>query len=536
MSRQVASSRKNASIKNNSQVCGRRLKEQQKNGFQNFSLKRNKPVFSFVSEVLRSPGEPLDPAIRALIEPKLGYDFSKVRIHADEKSSDSAKKLHARAFALGHNIVFDRLEYSPRTNHGMRLLAHELAHVVQQADQPISMHADLSLGNDHDSYEKEADMIADRLLSSPGTVRQPLVVRRKSPGNIIRRTPIFTGSMDICHNYLQSRRFHLSEGGLVVTAMGDWVAPEWQGPQPPQCGPSTYSLEPRQIGSIVDSPYGSCQFPIGRPFTRRWTNLPVGDYYIDINVFDHNPVCCLRGNIEVSQQRGLSGETCTQMPPGPLEILHDALAAAGLIPGLGAIPDTVDTGIYIIQGDWTNAGFSAAAIIPVFGDAASVGRIGARTILRVEGRAVSRIGREGIATGLREARAGQAAGTHIAEGVVHAVPRARDLVSQALRSFVNRYFNFGNVRLLLTRERMEHILLRHHPNFWDGSTKASQTFFNRRLSVDDIGNLIRQTLEANRERIIREGANGAYQITHEIEGTTYVLGVTRGHIGQFYPL
>src|SRR5262249_20647283 len=140
-----------------------------------------------------------------------------------------------------------------------------------------------------------------------------------------------------------------------------------------------------------------------------------------------------RGDIEISQQSGLTGETCTQPPPGPLEILHDALAIAGLIPALGAVPDAIDAGIYLIQGDWSNAGLSAAAIIPIFGDAASLGRIGARTVVRAEGRAVVRVGRGGIASGLKEARAARRAG----------------LAAESLQSI---HFQRGRIRFRLTGE------------------------------------------------------------------------------------
>jgi hypothetical protein len=87
-----------------------------------------------VHEVLRSPGEPLDAATRAFFEPRLGYDFSGVRVHADEPASTSAKRVNARAYAVGSNIVFGPGEWSPSTDSGKRLLAHELAHVSSKQE------------------------------------------------------------------------------------------------------------------------------------------------------------------------------------------------------------------------------------------------------------------------------------------------------------------------------------------------------------------------------------------------------------------
>jgi hypothetical protein len=86
-----------------------------------------------VGEVLRSPGQALDPATRAFMEPRLGRDFSTVRVHADGAAAASASSLNARAYTAGPHIVFASGEYEPRTAEGGRLLAHELAHVVQQS-------------------------------------------------------------------------------------------------------------------------------------------------------------------------------------------------------------------------------------------------------------------------------------------------------------------------------------------------------------------------------------------------------------------
>jgi LysM repeat protein len=85
-----------------------------------------------VHEVLRSPGRPLDVATRAFMEPRFGHDFSQVRIHADAKAAESARAVNALAYTVGRDVVFGAARYEPGTEAGRRLLAHELAHVVQQ--------------------------------------------------------------------------------------------------------------------------------------------------------------------------------------------------------------------------------------------------------------------------------------------------------------------------------------------------------------------------------------------------------------------
>jgi hypothetical protein len=132
-----------------------------------------------VHDVLRLPGQPLDSATRAFMEPRFGHDFSRVRvhadgpgpantkilpagdsgeieaerlsdsimrapegrsafdfsrirIHADGAAADSARAIDALAYTAGHHIVFGAGLYRPHTADGQRLLAHELVHTVQQ--------------------------------------------------------------------------------------------------------------------------------------------------------------------------------------------------------------------------------------------------------------------------------------------------------------------------------------------------------------------------------------------------------------------
>jgi Domain of unknown function (DUF4157)/Bacterial toxin 34 len=87
-----------------------------------------------VHEVLRMPGQPLDAEMRAFFEGRFGYDFSRVRIRSDERAAKSAEAVNARAYTVGNDIVFGAGEWSPHSDAGKRLLAHELTHVVQQTE------------------------------------------------------------------------------------------------------------------------------------------------------------------------------------------------------------------------------------------------------------------------------------------------------------------------------------------------------------------------------------------------------------------
>lgn len=78
------------------------------------------------------PGRPLDGAARTALEPRFGADFGGVSIHDDAEAAAAADAVNARAYTIGQHVVFARGQYSPSTAGGRRLLAHELAHTIQQ--------------------------------------------------------------------------------------------------------------------------------------------------------------------------------------------------------------------------------------------------------------------------------------------------------------------------------------------------------------------------------------------------------------------
>ncbi|WP_169142318.1 eCIS core domain-containing protein, partial [Aromatoleum toluolicum] len=79
-------------------------------------------------------GAPLDPELRAKLEAQLGRDLSAVRIHTDAEADAMCVEMHARAFTVGNDVYFSAGSYAPESDAGLELLAHELAHVGQQAE------------------------------------------------------------------------------------------------------------------------------------------------------------------------------------------------------------------------------------------------------------------------------------------------------------------------------------------------------------------------------------------------------------------
>ncbi len=123
-----------------------------------------------VHDVLNSSGQPLDVGTRAFMEPRFGFDFSRVRVHADARAAESAQAVNALAYTVGHNVVFGTGQYAPGTNEGRRLLAHELTHVVQQHNGAVSGRAipgGIAINEPNGAFERQADETASRLLSHP---------------------------------------------------------------------------------------------------------------------------------------------------------------------------------------------------------------------------------------------------------------------------------------------------------------------------------------------------------------------------------
>jgi hypothetical protein len=84
-----------------------------------------------VERTLARSGTPLEPSLRNGMEHKFGHNFAHVRVHTDASAAQSAKDVSANAYTVGSQIAFAQNQYVPQSGRGRRLIAHELAHVVQ---------------------------------------------------------------------------------------------------------------------------------------------------------------------------------------------------------------------------------------------------------------------------------------------------------------------------------------------------------------------------------------------------------------------
>ncbi len=135
-----------------------------------------------VHEVLRSPGQPLDPATRAFMEPRFGHDFSRVRVHTDAKAAESARVVNAKAYTVGRDVVFGK--YASGTIEGQRLIAHELTHVVQEHPRGYGVLRSFSLNPQGNLAEKEATKNANLVIGGG-----PFQVTQQIEPDILMRQP-----------------------------------------------------------------------------------------------------------------------------------------------------------------------------------------------------------------------------------------------------------------------------------------------------------------------------------------------------------
>jgi hypothetical protein len=140
-----------------------------------------------VYDVLRSPGQSLSSDTRTSMESRFGHDFGHVRVHTNARAAVSARAVNAQAYTVGRDIVFAAGQYAPETTKGRRLLAHELAHVMQQSPDASTAETSTTTslhisGGRASAPEAEADSAATAV-----TNEQPLTTSISRQGHSVQR-------------------------------------------------------------------------------------------------------------------------------------------------------------------------------------------------------------------------------------------------------------------------------------------------------------------------------------------------------------
>lgn len=105
-------------------------------------------------------GTPLEPSVRGQMEDAFGHGFGDVRVHADPSAASLSRDLGARAFTIGSHVAFGSGEYRPGTVAGDALLAHELAHVVQQTGGSAMRDSEPSPAHEEDADAAALDAVS----------------------------------------------------------------------------------------------------------------------------------------------------------------------------------------------------------------------------------------------------------------------------------------------------------------------------------------------------------------------------------------
>lgn len=203
-----------------------------------------------VHEVLQSPGQVLPTETRAFMEPRFGQDFSRVRVHADARAAESAQAVQASAYTVGSHVVFGSGGFQPHSGEGQRLLAHELAHVVQQGAAEPS--GSLSMGEPGDALERYADAQAASVLGAGRAT-----AKASAPGARLQRqtahSPAPETNFDDCNPALQAdlRAKHPVAIANVDTAIRS-LTPSWANMDPTDKDAFRQFFDPANTGDIDD--------------------------------------------------------------------------------------------------------------------------------------------------------------------------------------------------------------------------------------------------------------------------------------------
>lgn len=134
---------------------------------------------------LNDGGKPMASSVRTFMEPRFRRDFHSVRIHTGADAANSARNLNARAFTVGRHIAFAAGQYQPSTSYGKRLLAHELAHTIQQSgrSRPLIQRARLRDYSDASKDEYDPSRLSDAKIEATNEFKaymnQKLVWQKK---------------------------------------------------------------------------------------------------------------------------------------------------------------------------------------------------------------------------------------------------------------------------------------------------------------------------------------------------------------------
>jgi len=300
-------------------------------------------------------GSPLDASARNYFEPRFARNFNQVRVHNDASAADVARKINARAFTMGNNIVFGSGEYQPRTDRGKHLLGHELTHVVQQQ---AANHA-ANTGIQRSPLAPENDPATAPSMSCPVANSSPVGDSLDVLFGVSSST-LSSGSIAAVENFVNN--WHAA-GGTDPVRVDGYASVDGS---PDINWPLSCARAERLAGELMSPTRGVPGIPSSSisTFAQGETNVFSNAYAPNRRAQAHIPYLPVSNPLNVPDRR-YSVRRRYVYSRGDATILYGLPAAPGLVPPSGFIETPTSYTDYTKQ--WTN-GLGSAVLNSLGGD------------------------------------------------------------------------------------------------------------------------------------------------------------------------
>lgn len=193
-------------------------------------------------------GTPLEPTIQTQLETGIGADLSSVRVHTDSEANQLSHELHANAFTTGNDIYFRQGLYNPNSSDGMRLLAHEATHTVQQANgavDGVSWGGGVKVSDPNDRFEQAAEATANNFMNSSFAGVAP-TGGSSSAGVVQREAVVEEDEKEKLEKPEEEKEFQLERDSSNTLMVQRDDTPGWSGPSYARHGPDGSKVEQRR--------------------------------------------------------------------------------------------------------------------------------------------------------------------------------------------------------------------------------------------------------------------------------------------------
>ncbi len=321
-----------------------------------------------VHDVLSSPGQPIDLETRAFMEPRFGHDFSRVRIHTDERAAESAKAVSAHAYTVGTNIAFAHGRYAAQTPAGRRLLAHELTHVVQQ-NAGSGVLGSLQMDPRDSADEREASIV-ERSCEQPRVIRvsaaRPLLQRQ--PSQKATKEEAVSGEGGLISDESRKRASVILSPDDTLLTVAKAVLKQWTEAAPftPPAGAPAVARASLDATQLAKGLAVYNRYYLALPKMDKWKEGLRFPLPIEINPVtgersvNSSLISLLAASFDPSWEPLLAVKANRNVPPDSADV--EALAKQFL----SANPDAIGRGIHLSTRGLTNAVESEPFISAVF--------------------------------------------------------------------------------------------------------------------------------------------------------------------------